>query len=197
MLRYAKLSRSRRACPELVEGISALSSAIPNYRIQPALSKRMASQHPSHRHHAAAKRPIPLHCFHRVLRTSRHVPARRRKHRRDPPLISSEQPQRDSFHFSPSFLAIVSRARPTSSSTTENSSVSTDFLGLITTSTAPDLASASRRNRTASRSRRLIRFRSTAPPSTRPTVKPTRATPLDETLASEMPSGEAPSARRK
>src|SRR6202158_4235060 len=137
----------------------------------------MAPQYAPSCHRPPAPRPIPLHRFHRILRTRRYVAARRRKRWRNPPFVKSQQPERERLHFyfSTSLLAITSRARPTSSSTTENSSVSTDFFGLITTSTAPASFSTERRSRTASRSRRLIRFRSTAPPSTRPTVNPTRA----------------------
>src|SRR5271157_3057404 len=109
----------------------------------------MAPQQPPRRHHSAAPRAIPLDRFHGVFRTSRHIPARRRKRRRNPPLINSQQPERDRLHFSPSFFAIASNARPTSSSTAENSKVSTDFFGLITTSTAPAPLSAERRSRTA------------------------------------------------
>jgi len=135
------------------------SSAILQHRIQPALRQRMASQHPPRSHRQAAYRTISLDRFHRILRTSRHIPARRRKRRRNPPLISAKHPKRDSLHFGTIFLAITSSAFPTSSSTIENSSVSTDFFGLITTSTAPAPLRTTRRSRTASRSLRLIRFR--------------------------------------
>src|SRR5258707_12692622 len=139
----------------------------------------MTPQNPPSRDRPAAQRAIPFYRFHRIFRTRRHVPARRRKRGRNPPFIKSQQREREKLHLyfslSISFFAITSKARPTSSSTTENSSVSTDFFGLITTSTAPASFSTERRSRTASRSRRLIRFRSTAPPSTRPTVNPTRA----------------------
>src|SRR5258706_14069509 len=137
----------------------------------------MTPQNPPSRDRPAAQRAIPFYRFHRIFRTRRHVPARRRKRGRNPPFIKSQQREREKLHFyfslSISFFAITSRARPTSSSTTENSSVSTDFFGLITTSTPP--FSTERYSRTASRSRRLIRFRTTAPPSTLPTVNPTRA----------------------
>src|ERR1700731_3418759 len=154
----------------------------------------MAPQHTPSRHHSTPQHAIPLYRFHRVLRTRRHVAARRRKRWRNPPFVKSQQPERERLHFyfSTSFFAITSKARPTSSSTTENSSVSTDFFGLMTTSTAPALFSTERRSRTASRIRRLIRFRSTAPPSTLPTVNPTRAL-----FFGAAPCDEAPSACRK
>ena len=98
----------------------------------------MAPQHPPAAIAPPRTHAIPLHRFHGVFRTSRHVAARRRKRRRNPPLIKPQQPKRERLHFSISisFFAIASSARPTSSSTTENSKVSTDFFGLITTSTA-------------------------------------------------------------
>ena len=55
------------------------------------------------------------------------------------------------------------------------SAVSADFLGWITTSTP--VPAALRLKRTASRIRRRMRFRSTASPSARGTVNPTRAGP--------------------
>ena len=56
--------------------------------------------------------------------------------------------------------------------TPAKSMVSNDFFGLITTSALT--AEGIRESRTASRSRRFMRFRCTAPPSARPTVNPTR-----------------------
>src|SRR5260221_11073289 len=138
----------------------------------------MTPQNPPSRDRPAAQRAIPFYRFHRIFRTRRHVPARRRKRGRNPPFIKSQQREREKLHLyfslSISFFAITSRARPTSSSTTENSSVSTDFFGLITTSTAPALFSTARPSLTASRSRLFIRFRSTPPPSTCHTVTPSR-----------------------
>ena len=71
-----------------------------------------------------------------------------------------------------SLLAITSKARVTSAISAENSAVRRLFFGLITTSIAGPIAG--RVNRTHSRNLRFIRLRSTAPPKTRPTVKPTR-----------------------
>ncbi len=76
--------------------------------------------------------------------------------------------------FLPTLFAINSSARPTSLTTVVNSTVSTLFLGLMTTSTASAPFSAALRWRTASRRRRLIWLRCTAPPRTLPTVKPIR-----------------------
>jgi len=67
---------------------------------------------------------------------------------------------------------ITSKARPISSPNSANSSLSTDFLGLTTTSTGSETAGQCKR--TDSRNRRFMRLRSTAPPSTRPTVNPMR-----------------------
>jgi len=144
-------------------------------RVIPTLDKRMASQKSPSRHQTAAERSVALNRFRRVVRTGRHIAAGRRQRGRNPPLVSPEQPQHDKYHFSPNFFAIAAKARLTSSNRTGNSTVSTDFLGLMTTSTA--VFSARRSKRTASRKRRLIRLRSTAPPSNRPTVKPKRTLP--------------------
>src|ERR1700686_1535712 len=171
--------RRQRPLSGLSAAVFCSNHSILHHRIQPTLRERMAPQHTPSPHHSTPQHAIPLYRFHRVLRTRRHVAARRRKHWRNPPFVKSQQPERERLHFyfslSISFFAITSRARPPSSSPPENSSVSTDFFGLITPSTAPALFSTERRSRTASRNRRLIRFRSTAPPSTRPTVNPTRA----------------------
>ena len=168
----------------------------------------MAPQNPHHRHPPTTHRAITLHGLHGILRTSRHITATWRKHGRERPLIPTQQqqhgfacnlhtqsnkplpsttlPARPKFHPLPRgssaiFWRITSNARLTSASSTENSTVRTEFFGLITTSTAGP--GDVRLKRTASRNRRFMRFRSTAPPSARPTVKPTR-----------IPS---PSARRK
>src|SRR5258708_39190827 len=126
----------------------------------PARAQRLTPQNPPSRHRPAAQGAIPFYRFHRILRTRRHVPARRRKRWRNPPFVKSQQREREKLHFSfslsTSFFAIRSKARPTSSTNTENSSASTAFFGLLTTSTP---FSTDRHSRTASRSRRLIRFR--------------------------------------
>src|SRR3984893_14861892 len=132
--------RSEAGCPTHSGFVrrSGIPHSIFHHRIQPTLSERMAPRHAPSRHHSPAQRAIALQRFHRVFRTRRHVTARRRKRRRNPPFVKSQQPERERLHFyfSTSFFAITSKARPTSSSTTENSSVSTDFFGFISTSTA-------------------------------------------------------------
>src|ERR1700690_709511 len=150
----------------------------------------MAAQQAPCRQHRSAKRAMALNRFHGVFRTGGRESARRRKGGRYPLFVEPQAEEREglryrpslfvflllhSHHFCVNFFVIASNARPTSSSTAENSTVRTDFFGLITTSMEPADASAERCSRTASRKRRLIRLRSTAPPSTRPTVKPMRA----------------------
>ncbi len=155
-----------------------------NHRVITGSRQWMAAQHARQRHPAAAQHAEPLYRFHRVFRTSRQVAAGYRQHGRDRPLISPQQLQRCNSrvpHHTPSFrdcfretfCSITSKARLTSFNTFSKSAVSSDFFGLITTSTAT--GAPGRVNRTASRSRRFMRFRSTAPPSTRPTVNPTRS----------------------
>ena len=76
------------------------------------------------------------------------------------------------FDLPASFCSMISNARRTSFTKSAKSTASTDFLGLMTTS-ALDPA-IGRVSRTASRRRRFIRLRCTAPPSARPTVNPMR-----------------------
>src|SRR5271155_5533551 len=103
----------------------------------------MAAQNPPCRLCSTTQRSIALYRFHRVLGARRQVAAGWRKRRRNPSLINPQQPESERFHLSTIFvhylsaifLAIKSNARPTSSSTTENSTVNTDFFGLMTTST--------------------------------------------------------------
>ena len=68
---------------------------------------------------------------------------------------------------------MTTKARRTSFSTASKSLVSNDFFGLMTMSALT--SAGGRDNRTASRSRRFMRLRSTAPPRARPTVNPTRS----------------------
>src|ERR1700676_775925 len=133
--------RSEAGCPTHSGFVrrSGIPHSIFHHRIKPTLSERMEPRHAPSHHHSPAQRAVALQSFDRVFRTPRHVTARRRNRRRNPPFVKSQQPERERLHFcfSTSRFAITSKARPTSSSITENSSVSTDFFGLITTSTAP------------------------------------------------------------
>jgi len=75
-----------------------------------------------------------------------------------------------SYTSATNFCRILSNARAISSNTVSNSVVRNDRFGLITTSTGSSVIE--QRKRTPSRKRRLMRLRSTAPPSARLTVKP-------------------------
>src|SRR6266852_5283668 len=55
----------------------------------------MSSQQSPASHQAPAKSSVAIHCFHRVLRTGRHVAASGRENWRDDPLVSAKQLQRD------------------------------------------------------------------------------------------------------
>ena len=70
-------------------------------------------------------------------------------------------------------MTIIESSLRSHSSSSENSAFNTDFFGLMTTSTG--IPRPGQCKRTASRNRRFMRLRSTAPPSTRPTVNPTQA----------------------
>src|ERR1700674_1775116 len=168
-----------------------------HHRIVSPMRKRMTSQHPPQSHQASAHRATPLHSFHRVFRAGGNVTARWREKRRDNPLITSQQLKRNEFcylahliqlralrlpesrsnppaDFSPvlfmSFCSMTTKARLTSFSTSAKSTVHSHLFALITTSAFTPLAG--RVSRTASRKRRFIRLRCTAPPSARPTVNP-------------------------
>jgi hypothetical protein len=145
---------------------------------------------------------MALHGFHGVLRAGRHVAAGKGQHGRDCRFVPPQHLQRDEFGallqdrrpasgarlpaalfaaefetifstgFPASFCSMTSSARLTSLRTAAKSTDSSDFFGLMTTSAAtPSDGTAMR---TASRKRRFMRLRCTAPPSARPTVNPTR-----------------------
>lgn len=150
-------------------------------------------------HPPAAQSAVALNCLHGIFGARRHKPAGRRKHGRDGPLISPQQLQHDEFGdvaqerlpgfglrlsavstvadresaFPESFCSITTKARLTSFTTAVKSAVSKDFFGLITTSAAAPAGGSVMR--TASRRRRFMRLRWTAPPNARPTVNPTRS----------------------
>jgi hypothetical protein len=175
------------------------------------MRKRMTAHQPPQSHQPSPCRAIPFHSLHRIFRAGRNVAACRRKHRRDSPLVPSQQLQSGAlgnlahriqsralrlgeFRSNPaadlspilpaSFCSITRKARLTSFTTSAKSAVNSDFFGLITTSA---LAPASGRvSRTASRKRRFIRLRSTAPPSPRPTVNPMRSPEATEDLAASV-----------
>src|SRR6266571_4979886 len=170
-------------------------------RIVPTMGQGMAPQQSPQRFQASAQHPVPFHRFHGVFRAGRNITARRRKNRRNRPLVRSQQLQHDEFWelvhgnclqapgfrlpefffsaplpfeaFPASFSSMTTKARLTSFTTAAKSTVNNDFFGLMTTS-ALALA-AGRVSRTASRKRRFIRLRCTAPPSARLTVNPIRS----------------------
>src|SRR5438105_4196473 len=99
----------------------------------------MAAQQTPDGHDPAAQHSEAVDGLHCIVGASGNVTARRRKQGRNPALISPQRPQcrRFHFYFSAVFLAMTSKARFTSSSSIENSTLSTDFFGLITTSIGP------------------------------------------------------------
>ena len=147
----------------------------------PARAKGWQRSNRPDRQPAAAQRAVALDGFHRVLRAGRHKAAGVRQHRRDESLVHPQARIAAACFISP---RSATRARCAASrkprryfadSVRRNGKVSTLFRGLNTTSTGPSQAGGD--SRTASRMRRLMRLRSTAPPSTLPTVNPTRGPP--------------------
>src|SRR5271157_2044059 len=103
---------------------------------------------------------MALDSFHGVLRTGGHEPAGMRQHRRNEPLIAAQYELDRLLHFfcPPTRARCVAKVKPRATSSTNSAGPS----------------HADEESRTASRILRLMRFRSTAPPSTLPTVKPIR-----------------------
>jgi len=160
------------------------------------MCERMASEQASGGLQPSAEHAESLDGFHRIFRARGSVTACRAKHRRNGPLVGLQHLHRnaleDATHerrpalpFSrttesrrssflpPSFFSIATKAWRTSFSSGSKSTVKTAFFGLITTSASGP--GRGRLRRTASRRRRFVRFRCTAPPRTRPTVNPTRS----------------------
>src|SRR3954465_12968441 len=163
-----------------------LRPAMVLHRIHAARHERVAAQHAPQRHRSALQDPEPLHGFDRVLRAGWNVSAGGRQHGRDQPLVRVQNLDGHLLHrlfFSrgrrgvslaatPLPCCTAANARSISASSFGRSKAMADFLGLITTSTFA--LSGPKFFRSASRIRRLIRLRVTAPPSTFPTVSPTR-----------------------
>ena len=145
----------------------------------------MAAKNASHGQPGAAQRAVSLHRLEGILRAGRHEAAGIRQHRRDPPLVTPQCEFHRRLHLRSAFVAGFSggasrarstaktKPRATSLATSAKGSASTDLRGWNTTSTGA--STAGHEVRTASRMRRLIRLRSTDPPSTLPTVNPTRS----------------------
>ena len=147
-------------------------------RIESSFGEGMAAQQSRRRQQASAHDAMHFDGFHRILRARGDKTAGARQHRRDQPLIAPQCELHHLLHFRSPTRARCSasrRPRATSSSSSANGRLSTLFRGLNTTSTGPVQACAEWR--TASRTRRRMRLRSTDPPSTLPTVKPTRGPP--------------------
>ena len=119
-------------------------------------AQRDGSAARAHRHQAAAKHAVAVHCFHGVVRTGGHVPASRRQERRKRRFVSAQQGEHEVsgalVHGFTAAFSITSNARRISRCTSANAAVRSDFLGLITTSMAAGIMPC---NRTASRRRRL------------------------------------------
>ncbi len=146
------------------------------HRVITHARQRMASQQSPASQQSSDNRSMPLDRFHRVLGAGRNEAAGIRQRRRYPSLVGGQHPLQTPLHSSCAFgsraRCIASlRPRSTSASNSSNGNRKTDFRGLNTTSTGP--LSEGHAKRTASRILRLIRFRSTEPPNTFPTVKPT------------------------
>src|ERR1035437_9483715 len=74
-----------------------VTQALLHHRIVPPMRKGVTPQQPPQSHQPSAQRAIPFHRLHRVFRAGRNIAARRRKHRRDRPLITPQQLQRSEF----------------------------------------------------------------------------------------------------
>src|SRR5882762_7214681 len=162
-----------------IRGIALLASHSLNYRlwhhgIVSALHEGVATKQTKRRHRTPAQHAETLNRFLGILRASGDVTAGGQQPRRQQPLINSQERDDGSFHLPPpaDFCKTVSKARPTSFTTTANSALRMTRFGFITTSIGGALTG--RVIRTASRIRRRMRLRSTAPPSARLTVKPMR-----------------------
>lgn len=166
-----------------------------HYRVVAGVGEGMAAHDSGEGHPSSAQGAVALDGFHGVFGTRRHVAAGWRKQGRDGPFVGSQQLQRDEFggavqdrlsasgvrlsgpllrssERGDNFCSITAKARVTSFKIAAKSAVRSDFFGLITTSAARLVGGCDKR--TASRRRRFMRLRSTAPPRARLTVKPTR-----------------------
>ena len=69
--------------------LSATCGDVIGQPIETALRERIATEYTPYSHETACQHPVFLNSEQRVLRTRRRKPTRRRKQRRDQPLISS------------------------------------------------------------------------------------------------------------
>src|SRR3954467_10429500 len=134
----------------------------------------MAAQQAPRRQRRPDKNSALLQRLNGVLRARWRVAAARRKRWRYPTLIRAQnalqRPDCGSAHFAP--RSMTANPFATSVSRIGKAAFAAERFGLMTTSTAR--CRVARFIRTASRTRRLIRFRWTEPPSARLTVNPTR-----------------------
>jgi len=167
------------------------------HRIVARTGKGVTAQQPRDRKASPAPGAMELDCFQGIFRAGGNEPAGVRQHRRNPPLVTAQGELDGCLHFRFPLAgcpSCASRARwtancnprATSCATPANGRSRTDLRGLNITSTGPSCAG--HELRTASRMRRLMRLRSTAPPRILPTVNPTR---------SEEPESSFDAARRK
>src|SRR5690242_8460645 len=137
------------------------------------------------RHPAAAQQSVLLDGLIAILRAGRGEAAARRQDYRERPLVQTDDPHAYVSHALPRVFVsgvsgCVSGSKPARSSSARTSPASAVYSTCATpglparTRSQPGGTSASKR-RTASRSRRLTRLRTTALPTRLPTETPTRA----------------------
>src|ERR1035441_3681674 len=135
----------------------------------------MPPQQPRGSQQASANHAVALDSLDRILRAGGNEAAGMWQHGRDHSLVAPQYELHRLPHFcSPvrARCAASRKARVTSLTNSAKGTLLTLFRGLNTTSMGPSQASTE--SRTASRIRRLMRLRWTAPPKTLPTVNPTR-----------------------
>ena len=138
-------------------------------RIEAAHMERMAAQQTAQSHPDAPQGAIAIHCFHHVFRTGGRKPAGRRQERRNETFIETQSSDYCFLH--------CATNRSTSRRSSSTGAAIAGRRGLITISHSG--ATSGNRTRSASRSRRFTRFRNTAFPKARGTVKPSRGPSLD------------------
>jgi hypothetical protein len=155
-------------------GLGKLSPGNPGNRIVSAMGQRIAPHHTPRCQRRSPEKSVAGQRFRCVLGTARHETAGSRQQRRDQAFVELQQncgQTRHDFVF-PGPVCNAARSFSTSESSCANSIVITDFRGCSTTSSGRVNCATWRW--TAARKRRRIRLRCTEPPSTLPTVNPTR-----------------------
>ena len=138
----------------------------------PARMERVASAQPQQAHPHALYWAMLSDCFHHVFRTSRIVAARRGQKRRDKQLVPFQDTDKELLH--------LLKTRFTSPHSSPKGASRTVRRGLKTR--IHPAGSAESSFRTASRSRRRMRFLLTALPRARGRVKPNRETVVGSSL---------------